>query len=50
MLAVPDASQSLVASGLIASFEALRLSPEIEVDDVHCNSDVVKDFSKSSPG
>ncbi|SJM34660.1 DUF4381 domain-containing protein [Mesorhizobium delmotii] len=41
-------SQGLFASGLRARFEAFWLSPEIEAEDLHSNSEVVKDFSKSS--
>ncbi|SIT55450.1 hypothetical protein BQ8794_220014 [Mesorhizobium prunaredense] len=32
----------------MARFEEFRLPPEIEADNIHSNSEVVKDFSKSS--
>jgi hypothetical protein len=48
MLAVPDALPSLLASGLTTRFEASRLSPEIEADNNHDDSKVVRDPPKSS--
>lgn len=41
-------SQDILASGLMARFEAFRHSPEIEVKNMHSSLKVVKDFSKSS--
>jgi hypothetical protein len=32
----------------MARFEAFRLPPEIEVKNIHSNSEIVKDCSKSS--
>jgi hypothetical protein len=48
MLAVPGAVASLLASGLTTRFEASRLSPEIEADNNHDDSKVVRDPPKSS--
>ena len=48
ILAVPDAKPGLLASGLRACFEEFRLSPEIKAENMHSNSEVVKDFPKSS--
>ncbi|WP_287252715.1 hypothetical protein [Mesorhizobium sp.] len=41
-LAVPDANS--LASGLMARFEAFRLPPEIEAENIQSNSEVVEDF------
>lgn len=43
-LAVPDANS--LASGPMARFEAFRLPPEIEAQNIHSNSEVVEDFLK----
>lgn len=43
-LAVPDANS--LASGLMARFEAFRLPPEIEAENIHSNSEVVEDILK----